>query len=358
MARKRTLFVVLLAALALCSTMLRAEEGAAPPDAENASASSSSTAGDQPIIKRTLYKTVNASFRRANAFDKGNITLIVLCYPVPESDAYQDISLLGSLPGEFLRYRKAPGGYHRRAFRKNELDSGTVEIAYNLKATLYDISVDFNRIKRIFPYDKTRKEYERHTGARGKCVVPDHSGIQKISRELGEKAENDLHFARLAYEYVAENFIYVPQKSGEKFYFRVKELDAVLKAGEGNCGDLASVFISLLRARGIPARHVSGYTLEGKARKRAEFYLERYGWIPVDPAGKVRNSAEDHFGRVAGKDALIVVAYDLFPSVRSFDKKHKAVREMHTAWYFWKCRDKKKDNFKDMAGEEFTVTIE
>lgn len=58
----------------------------------------------------------------------------------------------------------------------------------------------------------------------------------------------------------------------------------------GNCTDFHSLFISLARAKGIPARFVIGFPVPDNAGTVAgyhcwaEFYVDHKGWIPVDPS--------------------------------------------------------------------------
>jgi len=60
---------------------------------------------------------------------------------------------------------------------------------------------------------------------------------------------------------------------------------AALKRGKGDCASFASVFVTLCRRAGIPARPALGF-IEGtnKWHVWAEFWLPNVGWIPVDPA--------------------------------------------------------------------------
>jgi len=58
---------------------------------------------------------------------------------------------------------------------------------------------------------------------------------------------------------------------------------------KGNCTDFHSLFMSLARAEGIPARFIIGFPLKPEAEGTipgyhcwAEFYLPGRGWIPVD----------------------------------------------------------------------------
>jgi len=70
------------------------------------------------------------------------------------------------------------------------------------------------------------------------------------------------------------------------------EVDVLLGKPGGKCADIHSVFVTLARAEGIPAREVFGIRMpkgkEGEITKSqhcwAEFYLPGYGWVVVDPA--------------------------------------------------------------------------
>lgn len=80
-------------------------------------------------------------------------------------------------------------------------------------------------------------------------------------------------------------------------------------ARKGVCQDYAHVFVSAARARGIPARYVSGYFLRTDTEEQeaghawAEAHLPALGWIGFDPAHGV--CIDDRFIRLAiGRDYL------------------------------------------------------
>src|SRR5436309_9687479 len=64
----------------------------------------------------------------------------------------------------------------------------------------------------------------------------------------------------------------------------------------GNCTDFHSLFISLARAKGIPARFVIGFPLTAKDGMVkgyhcwAEFWVDGKGWIPVDASEASKSS--------------------------------------------------------------------
>ncbi len=69
---------------------------------------------------------------------------------------------------------------------------------------------------------------------------------------------------------------------------RYQTAPQVLSTGRGQCVELSSLYISLLRSVGIPAREVSGYSLEGPSNSYlghqwVEFYDGQ--WVPVEVSG-------------------------------------------------------------------------
>ncbi|MBR6162692.1 transglutaminase domain-containing protein [bacterium] len=62
--------------------------------------------------------------------------------------------------------------------------------------------------------------------------------------------------------------------------------EKALKAHKAGTTDYANVFVALARAKGLPARIVSGYRIDGVSARRhawAEVYFQKYGWVTFDP---------------------------------------------------------------------------
>ena len=64
----------------------------------------------------------------------------------------------------------------------------------------------------------------------------------------------------------------------------------VIKRGRGSCSEYSYVYISIIRAAGIPARFAGAVVERGELaaidrvfHRWVEIYLPGYGWIPVDP---------------------------------------------------------------------------
>ncbi len=79
-------------------------------------------------------------------------------------------------------------------------------------------------------------------------------------------------------------------------------LETILVKGGGDCGNLFTVFITLLRMKGIPARHIVGFRPDNSLHVWSDFYLENYGWIPVDVTYKQSDPTGDYFGDILFKN--------------------------------------------------------
>ncbi|MCI0447299.1 transglutaminase-like domain-containing protein, partial [bacterium] len=93
--------------------------------------------------------------------------------------------------------------------------------------------------------------------------------------------------AKSIYSYVLGNMTYDKLLPG----WGKGDTERACKLKKGNCTDFHSLFISLARASGIPARFVIGFPLPESSTGSvsgyhcwAEFYLAGHGWVPVDPS--------------------------------------------------------------------------
>jgi hypothetical protein len=92
---------------------------------------------------------------------------------------------------------------------------------------------------------------------------------------------SDVQTARRIFDYVSRTLRYagyVPADLG---------VQQVLARQTGDCSDFTDVFVTLCRAKGIPARTIDGYLInygnDVPLHTWSEIYTEAYGWVPVDP---------------------------------------------------------------------------
>ncbi len=116
--------------------------------------------------------------------------------------------------------------------------------------------------------------------------VPLQGVIAELSAEETRGIAAPLARARAIYNYVVATMRY--DKSGTGW----GNGDAIwaCTSKRGNCTDFHSLFIGMMRAAGIPARFEIGFPLPADQHNGAvpgyhcwaKFYIEPYGWIPVD----------------------------------------------------------------------------
>ena len=157
-------------------------------------------------------------------------------------------------------------------------------VTITVKAELFKYDLLTARLNRRedYPQDDRLDDFLKHE----KCIEKDHPAIQQIAE--GIEGETEIDIVKNIYDHVLDNMEY--STLGRKDWGAVK----AVQLGKGDCTEYSDLFVALCRAKGIPARVASGYTVGfGSTSTRhnwAEVYLQEYGWVPFDPtAGDVEN---------------------------------------------------------------------
>ena len=125
--------------------------------------------------------------------------------------------------------------------------------------------------------------------------------MRRLAEQVTAQAQTPAQKAEAIYRYVIERMRYEKETPG---WGKGDTLRAC-EIGAGNCTDFHSLFISLARASGIPARFTIGLPVPEKPEGDipgyhcwAEFYLNGTGWVPVDAseAWKHREKTSYFFG--------------------------------------------------------------
>ena len=192
-----------------------------------------------------------------------------------------DTVLSDSLDNKFVEYR----------FKK--LDSGErIEIRLDylieITPTVYDIWSPANTTPTadLAPYLVAESMIESNSEA----IISEANIVTMGALDAYEKA-------RKIYDYVINTLTYKvqPESRGAEY--------ALAYPDEADCTEFAALFVALCRASAVPARAVFGFIrLSEKERLDsshawAEFYLDDFGWVPVDPTYGSQYS-EEYFGRI------------------------------------------------------------
>ena len=225
-----------------------------------------------------------------------SIVRLSVLIPYPETNQYQTISNASYPHGELLTDETTNNRYVRFLYNSSQLQSlgNIIDNTVSFDAALLPVHFDFSQVDQIYPYDYTSPECYMNLGASDACVVPDNPTIVSIADEIWANSTDYIDYARKCYEYVASHYSYLNPYTG------MHPLAELLANGGGDCGNLSSIYISLLRNKRIPSRHVMAILPNGDYHIWAEFYLQNYGWIPVDVTYKNGNPFGDYFGNYDG----------------------------------------------------------
>lgn len=144
----------------------------------------------------------------------------------------------------------------------------------------FAVETDINPLRVIKKYNTKRKLYTFYTGENIFTPVNDKK-IHDIAISLTRKEPNPFKKAENIYNYLQKRLEYDENADS------LSPLES-LERRKGDAYDYAILFTALTRSAGIPARTVAGYLVYGDKQTRkhwwSEFYLEGFGWIPVDTA--------------------------------------------------------------------------
>ena len=284
-----------------------------------------------PEREELFTRSYNGTYNITSTVDSvvtgiGNVDLLI-CVPYPESNRYQDIVWRKEIPQELISYYPETERPYIK-YAKYERDQGHVKIERDFIVTLYKVEFDWSAVTEIYPYDTEDEEYKIYTRAYQIDGDDSQEACDWINNQrdiISANTNGDiLEYIKGAYRLVAANFTY-----GTATSFA----DAIVRR-IGECGYLSAVFVSLLKAKGIPARSMVCMRPNSGCHVWAEFYLQNYGWISADVTHDLgRSDNFEWFGE--NRDNCIVMSYDTGFTVTSAKGKIKNnVFVQKLAWWF------------------------
>lgn len=259
--------------------------------------------------------------------------------PVPQTNMYQDVISFES-DGAVMDCKNNFNKYLVRDISTSQIPaSGGSIISESFNVTTYSVDVDMAQVVDVPAYDPESEPCKNYLGGEaGDLVTPSNPEIASVADELwGDAGGNVVDYARLCYEWTAKTMKYGNAYTG------LHKITELMKTKVGDCGNFCSVFISLLRNKGIPARHVVMIEPDKDDKHvRAEFYLPAYGWIPVDPTFKNSDPNGDYFGKHRGK--YVVMSQGINSRINTPDDSNFRIDLLQT-YYFWYWYNQKGSSF-------------
>lgn len=229
--------------------------------------------------KKTYIVQYSADVSDISSNDSATITL--RC-PIPVSAPSQpDVQVTEVLPLPVLPV------YNRdiiHQITRSKKNFGKYVFTQSFVMPVYEINTNVAPSEiTSFIYKYTNPVVKHATMNADKLIPADNEGIKKLASSIIGREMNPYVKARWIYNYMCKNFEIQSE-------YRKPEADPLdlLESKTGDAYDFAIVYTALLRAAGIPAMTDCGILVcqDMKTQKHwwTEFYVESYGWIPVDVA--------------------------------------------------------------------------
>jgi transglutaminase-like putative cysteine protease len=224
---------------------------------------------------------------------------VVVWFPEAHTDAFQEVRVV-SAKGD-LDLKKTHESHFGNEMYYAEAGKGKsgdlhFEVVYDVVRHEH-LTLGTNR-PRLENASLSGKETKEFLGP--DKLVPVTGLPAELAAKVTAGKASQLDKARAIYDYVFDNMKYDKTGTG---WGRGDSLYAC-DAKKGNCTDFHSLFISMARSQGIPARFEIGFPLPANKASAdiagyhcwAEFFDPQRGWIPVDISEAWKNPAKkDYF---------------------------------------------------------------
>lgn len=212
--------------------------------------------------------------------------------PLPlETERQSDVTIVGSEPAEYIT-SSPETSVHNTVYFEKPVETG--------KPTHFECTVDFVTSgayyspeyirKNIKDYDRESELYKQYTVTEQPHIIR----LDSLAKAIVGDTTDPYECSELVYDYIINRYPW----AGAREYSTISCIpEYVVREGHGDCGQVALLYISLMRSLGIPARWESGWMLhpgEKNLHDWAEVYFEGVGWVPVDVSfGRYINSGNE-----------------------------------------------------------------
>lgn len=209
---------------------------------------------------------------------------VELWIPYPHSDENQEVEVLGVTAPVAYEVSTEPRFGNRVLHLA--IDRPQAPIALELRARVVRREVVRKELSRAAAHGRSDRDPALAKWLAADRLVPLDDRIRSLAAEVTKGAPTDVAKARAIYDYVVDTMSY--DKSGTGW--GNGDIYWACDKKRGNCTDFHALFTGLARASGIPAKFAIGLPLppargEGQVPGYhcwAEFWLDGYGWVPVD----------------------------------------------------------------------------
>jgi len=240
-----------------------------------------------------------------------------LWIPLPQTRGSQTVSdVVIDAPWQFERKRDPEFGNQYAFARIANPPAGELSVRVRFRATRQEETI-------AAPAEQKASRAELRRALRADRLVTLSPRVRKLADEVTAGKTTPVEQAHAIFDHLITTMKYDKTEPG----WGNGDTERACDIRKGNCTDFHSLFLSLARAKGIPARFVIGFPLtaaDGHVAGYhcwAEFYVRGKGWIPVDAsdASKLSDPAARQylFGHLDPNRVQFTVGRDLHLTPRT-----------------------------------------
>jgi transglutaminase-like putative cysteine protease len=243
-----------------------------------------------PVLAENA-KTFDATYTATVAKVPAGLTELNVWIPLPESRGYQHVSnVMIDAPFTFTRHTEKEFGNHYAYATIPNPPAGDLVVKVRFNAT---------REEATAPSETSASRSQIARALKADRLVTISPRVRNLANELTKGITDPYEQAHAFFNYLIVTMKYDKTIPG----WGQGDTERACDVKAGNCTDFHSLFISLARAKNIPARFVIGFPLtatDGNVKGYhcwAEFYVKGKGWIPVDAsdASKLKDPAAQQY---------------------------------------------------------------
>jgi transglutaminase-like putative cysteine protease len=237
-------------------------------------------------LQASNTKAYEATYLATVAGVPAGVKELKVWIPLPVTRGVQTVSDVKiDSPYAFTRKRDAEFGNEYAFATIENPPAGDLVVQVHFRATRAEESMDH-------PAETAASATDLQRALKADRLVTLSPRVRKLTDEVTAGKSTPVDEAHAIYDHLLATMKYDKTIAG----WGKGDTERACDIRAGNCTDFHSLFMSMARAKGIPARFIIGFPLTAKDGNVkgyhcwAEFYVKGTGWIPVDPSEASKSS--------------------------------------------------------------------
>lgn len=226
--------------------------------------------------RRTYLIELTVDIENINSKSDTSLTLRV---PRPPVTSSQPMSLLTECEPQPVLENHRNNVIHKIDFSK--LGARTLKFKHNFAVAEYSVQTNINP-SLVKPFSETSRILYIQATVADRFTQEETEALGNLASAIVKNETNPYRQAKLIYDYMIDNYSISSARQPE-----ADPLD-LIKENSGDAYDFAIIYTELLRSLKIPAVCVGGILVDLNLKTQShwwtEFYIENFGWVPVDTA--------------------------------------------------------------------------